>query len=62
MTTSCVFIRIVKTTPNKLLIIGGLMNIRPLVKMLNEKLYLRTYSVSTYKQSVRILVKRKNKC
>lgn len=62
MTTSCVFIRIVKTTPNKLLIIGGLMNIRPLVKMLNEKLYLRTYSVSAYKQSVRILVKRKNKC
>lgn len=61
MTTSCVFIRIVKTTPNKL-IIGGLMNIRPLVKMLNEKLYLRTYSVSAYKQSVRILVKRKNKC
>lgn len=62
MTTSCVFIRIVKTTTNKLLIIGGLMNIRTLVKMLNEKLYLRTYSVSAYKQSVRILVKRKNKC
>ena len=62
MTTSCIFIRIVETTTKKLLIIGGLMNIRPLVKMFKEKLYLRTYSVSACKESVRILVKRKNKC